>query len=246
MIRDTRTSKRQQRHVENRYSKRRNRRFENHKHLEREDFFDMVEEAFNACSFELSSYPYIKGNELSAYVKTYDDWAQYGNIPYQGYICLENVTKDALVFNTVFPDSIRLSNVVDVDRFKPASASRDDIEEALDEAKNYRDTELDEDIAYAMSEHSHEIELNLYFSDMFDEISFDTALDENGKPILTEEDDIETVTATAVDYLEREFESYQDSVSGDAVAIYDDLVSEMDNIIEDLEDALDKSSDEDY
>ena len=235
---------------ENRYSKRRNRRFENHNHLDREDFFDMVEEAFSACSFELSSYPYIKGNALSAYVETYDSRARYGDIPYQGYIRLEDVTKNALVFNTVFPDSLRLSNVVDVDRFKPEDDSRESIEEALDEAKSYRDDGyLNEDIAYAMNEHGHVNELIIKFRDMFDDIDLfkdisddsDIELDENGKPIMTEEDDIETVTATAVDYLKREFESYQQSVSGDAVAIYDDLVSEMDSIIEDLEDALSKA-----
>ena len=39
-IRDTRTNKRQKRHVEKRYITRRNSKFENHKHFERDDFFD--------------------------------------------------------------------------------------------------------------------------------------------------------------------------------------------------------------
>lgn len=238
MIRNTRRNKRQQRRIENRYGIRRNRKFENHKYLERGDFFDMVEDAFSACSFEVNM-----GGDTSAYVETYDSRARYGNIPYQGYIRLEDVTKNALVFNTVFPDNLRLSDVMDVDRFKPASASRDDIEEALDEARDYRDTGLDEDIAYAMNEHGHVDELVIEFRDMFDDLSFgDMDLDGNGKPILTGEDALETVTATAVDYMQREFESYQQSVSRDAVDIYDDLVSEMDGIIEDLEYALDKAN----
>ena len=75
---------------------------------------------------------------------------------------------------------------------------------------------------------------------MFDEVSFDTELDRNGKPILTGEDDVETVKAIVVDYMKREFKSYQDSVSGDAFAIYDDIVCEMDCIIEGLKKALGK------
>ena len=243
MIRDTRTNKRQQRHVEKRYSTRRNRKFESSRgELTREDILGMVEEAFSAYSYSAD----IDGT--SAYLSTYD---RYGSeMSYQGYITLVKVTKDALFFNTVYPSELTLDKVTDVLKFKPAGSSRDDIEEALDEATSYRDNgELDEDIAYAMNEHGYVETLDIPFKDLFDEVTFDDdlniTLDENGKPIIKNEDDLRIVSEIAVKYLAREFEAYNDDVSRRAEDVISDLNSEMDGIIEDLEDALDKAKEAD-
>lgn len=239
MIRNTRTNKIQQRYIENRYSTRRNRRFESsHIELTRDDILDMVEEALSKC-------PYSEDVDgTSAYLSTYD---RYGSeLSYQGYITLVQVTKDALYFNTVYPSELTLDKVVDVDKFKPAGPSRDDIEEALDEATSYRDNgELAEDIAYAMSEHGYVEKLDIPFKDLFDEVTFDDdlniTLDENGKPILKSDADLRVVSEIAVKYLGGELESYIADVSRTAENVISDLESEMDDIIEDLENALDKA-----
>jgi hypothetical protein len=242
MIHNTRTNYRQQRYVENRYITRRNRKFESiHVELTRDDILDMVEEALSNC-------PYNESNDdvdgTSAYLSTYD---RYGSeLSYQGYITLVKVAKDALYFNTVYPSELTLSKVVDIDKFKPAGPSRDDIEEALDEATYYRDNgELDTDIAYAMSEHGYVENLDISFKDLFDEVTFDDdlniTLDENGKPILKSDDDLRVVSEIAVKYLGGELEAYISDVSRTAENVISDLESEMDDIIEDLENALDKA-----
>lgn len=224
---------------EKRYSTRRNRKLESSRgELTRDDILGMVEEAFSAYSYSAD----IDGT--SAYLSTYD---LYGSeMSYQGYITLVKVTKDALFFNTVYPSELTLDKVTDVDKFNPAGTSRDDIEEVLDEARAYRDTgEIDEDIAYSMSEHGYVENLDIPFKDLFDEVTFDDdlniTLDENGKPLIKSKDDLRVVSEIAVKYLAREFEAYNDDVSRRAEDVISDLNSEMDGIIEDLEDALDKA-----
>lgn len=243
MIRNIRTNKRQQRHVENSYSTRRNRRFESSRgELTRDDILGMVEEAFSAYSYSAD----IDGT--SAYLSTYD---RYGSeMSYQGYITLVKVTKDALFFNTVYPSELTLDKVTDVDKFNPAGTSMDELKEALDEARAYRDNGyLDEDIAYSMSEHGYVENLDIPFKDLFDEVTFDDdlniTLDENGKPIIQSDDNFRVVSEIAVKYLVRELEAYNDDVSNRAEDVISNLNADMDNIIEDLEDALDKAKETD-
>ena len=173
----------------------------------------------------------------SAYITTYDRFGD--TLSYEGYLTLDHITDTGLVFNTVYPDSLRLSDLTRQD-FSPKSKSIEDIEDALEEAKAYREYDLDEDLSETLALEGHVEELEVSFMDLFDDLDEDLGIerDSNGLPILTSEEQKRAALDVAIDYLKREFVSYEESVSGVVEDIIDRINKEMDRIVDDLEDAL--------
>ena len=173
----------------------------------------------------------------SAYITTYDRFGD--TLSYEGYLTLDHITDTGLVFNMVYPDSLRLSDLTQQD-FSPKGKSIEDIEDALEEAKAYREYDLDEDLSETLALEGHVEELEVSFMDLFDDLDEDLGIerDSNGLPILTSEEQKRAALDVAIDYLKREFVSYEESVSGVVEDIIDRINKEMDRIVDDLEDAL--------
>ena len=211
---------------------RKQRKFESRKQISRDDFYDMVAEAFDQCG---------SSDGDSVYVPTMDNIGQ--ELPYEGYMKLENVTDTALIFHTVYPEPLRLSDVTD-HTFMSADNSRDSIQEALDDAKEYRDINFDEDVAYAMNDHGRVDEIEVPFSELFDDLSFedDVQFTDNGIPVINSDEDFENVFAIGVKHLQWEVEYYNDKVSGEADDVYRALCGELDDIIENLEEDLENAN----
>ena len=209
--------------------KQRNRRkFESRKQIGRNDFYDMVAEAFDQCG---------SSDGDSVYVSTRDSIGH--ELPYEGYMKLEDVTDTALIFHTVYPEPLRLSDVTDY-TFMASDRSRDSIQEALDDAKEYRDINFDEDVAYTMNDHGRVDEIEVTFADIFYDLSFedDVHFLDNGIPVINSDEDFENVFAIGVKHLQLEVEYYNDKVSGEADDVYSSVCGELDDIIENLEEAL--------
>lgn len=210
-------------------NKQRNRRkFESRKQLGRDDLYAMVAEAFDQCG---------SSDGDSVYVSTRDRIGQ--ELPYQGYMKLEAVTDTALIFHTVYPEPLRLRDVTN-QTFRPTARSRDSIQEALEDAEDYRHINFDEDVAYAMNEHGRVEEIEVSFEDIFEDLSYedDVQFLDNGIPLIHSDADFENIFAVGVEHLQLEVEDYNDKVSGEADDVYSAVCEELDDIIENLEEAL--------
>ena len=196
---------------------------------------DFIETAIVTALTNLPTEVMVDGT--SAYITTYDKFGD--TLPYEGYLTLDHITDTGLVFNTVYPDSLRLSDLTRQD-FHPNGKSIEDIEEALEEAKGYLYYDLYEDLSETLSSEGHVEELEVSFMDLFDDLDEDLGIekDSKGLPILTNDEQKRASLDVAIDYLKREFIAYEESVSGVVEDITDHINKEMDQIVDDLEDAL--------
>lgn len=208
------------------------RKFESRKQIGHNDFYAMVAEAFDQCGSSDSD---------SVYVSTRDRIGQ--ELPYQGYMKLEAVTDTALVFHTVYPEPLRLRDVTN-QVFRPTDRSRNSIQEALEDAEDYRYINFDEDVAYAMNDHGRVEEIEVPFSDIFEDFSYDDDVQflDNGIPVIHLDEEFENVFDLGVKYLKGEVESYNDQVSSEAEDVYSSVCEELDDIIENLEEALENAN----